>query len=462
MNSGKTVLSRMRSDLDDGRFARVLARCERLLATGRRHPVLWSYRGRALEGLQRDSDALAIYRDASLRFPHHAQSRLLLGKLCARLGQHEEAQSSLEQALQLDPELIDGYRSLLNYRAIAPDDTAVAHIRARARSTNSCAAARARALFMLGQIHVEAGLDRQGFEYYRDANGLVASTLGNGSREYVVANNTQKMDAELLREFRRSDHSAPACPAVLITGLPRSGKSLAEALLARHPRVLAGGELALVRKFASTQDTATDLRGLARTLSRQRRSSLAQWYAQELTASGATRVNYVVDTSPANLTRLGHLALLHPEVPIVFCRRDPLDLGASLYFKNFRTGHHYSYSLGTLGRAIAAAEKVMDHWLAALPNPMLELRYEQVVMDPDHSTRLLHHHLGLDPLRNPAPAPAGTAAAARLFPSRANAGFNVISTNLVGFGQRFRQQLEPMLAAYAVEMQRPQLVPTPG
>ncbi len=462
MNSGKTVLSRLRSDLDDGRFARVLARCERLLATGRRHPVLWSYRGRALEGLQRDDDALAIYREASLRFPHYAQSRLLLGKLCARLGRHEEAHCSLEQALQLDPKLVDGYRSLLNYRAIAPDDAAVAHIRARARSTNRCAAARARALFMLGQIHVEAGLDQQGFAYYRDGNSLVASTLGNGSREYLVANNTQSMDAGLLREFRRAARCAPACPAVLITGLPRSGKSLAEALLARHPRVLAGGELALVRKFASTQDSATGLRGLARTLSRQRHSPLAQWYTQQVAACDATRVNYVVDTSPANLTRLGYLALLHPEVPIVFCRRDPLDLGASLYFKNFRSGHHYSYDLGTLGRAIAAAEKVMDHWLATLPNPILELRYEEVVADPGHSTRALYHHLNLDPLRNSAPAPAGTAAAARLFSSRTSAGFDVISADLVGFGQRFRQQLEPMLAAYTAEKRRPELVPAPS
>ncbi|QIB64257.1 tetratricopeptide repeat protein [Kineobactrum salinum] len=229
MNSGRMVLSRLRSDLDEGRFTRVLARCERLLASGRRHPVLWSYRGRALEGLRRDSEALAIYREASLRFPGHAQSRLLLGKLCARLGRHEEAHCSLEQALQLDPELIDGYRTLLNYRAIAPDDTAVRHILARARSKNHGAAARARALFILGQIHVEAGLDQQGFEYYRNANELVSSTLGNGSHEYLVANNTQSINAGLLQEF---DRSAPALPVAPRFSLP--GCRARERALPKH------------------------------------------------------------------------------------------------------------------------------------------------------------------------------------------------------------------------------------
>ncbi|WP_197911836.1 sulfotransferase family protein [Kineobactrum salinum] len=231
-------------------------------------------------------------------------------------------------------------------------------------------------------------------------------------------------------------------------------------MLARNARVMAGGELALVRKFATTQDAAAGLRGLARKLSRQPRSPLAQWYAQRAAASGVKGISYVTDTSPANLTRLGYLALLHPEVPIVFCRRDPLDLGASLYFKNFRSGHHYSYSLATLGRAIAAAEKVMDHWLTVLPNPMLELRYDDVVLNPDRGRTALFHHLGLDQQPHPAPPPA-TATAARLFPSRTSTDFDVISADLIGFGRRFHRQLEPLLAAYAAEKRRPELVPAP-
>jgi hypothetical protein len=88
-----------------------------------------------------------------------------------------------------------------------------------------------------------------------------------------------------------------------------------------------------------------------------------------------TPCTHLTDTSPANLEYLGYLALLHPEVPVLFCRCNALDLGVSLYFRNFRRGQGFSYDLEATGRTIALADKLIDHWLSVLPNPVWEVAY---------------------------------------------------------------------------------------
>jgi len=88
-----------------------------------------------------------------------------------------------------------------------------------------------------------------------------------------------------------------------------------------------------------------------------------------------TPCTHLTDTSPANLEYLGYLALLHPEVPVLFCRCNALDLGVSLYFRNFRRGQGFSYDLEATGRTIALADKLIDHSLSVLPNPVWEVAY---------------------------------------------------------------------------------------
>lgn len=442
-----TAVAAIRASLQRRAFERALQASEQQLALRSEDAELWALKGQALQGLGRWADAEACFLRGLKYSPGNARLLVLQGHLYTRLGRSEDAVSSYTRALSRDPGMTDAYRGLLNFRAIPADGPEVAELLALALSERRTDSARARALFLLGQIFVDAGMDQTGFAFFRQANSLVASTIERGKREYPVTPGASAMTAEFFRRHARTTQAAPACPAIIVAGLPRSGKSLVENLLAAHPLISAGGELALVRKLVGDLDQSQGLETLATRLAAETDSPLGRHCPPP--AGGA---RYVVDTSPANLSRLGYLALLHPEVPIIFCRREPLDLGMALYFKNFRSGHRYSYHLASAGRAIALAEKLMNHWHQALPNPTWEVHYEELVRAPQRTQQALYSGLGL-PLARP-PEDAGAGADWRVFPSRSIDSVGTISAELVGFADRFRSQLEPLAKAYTAEAAR--------
>lgn len=442
------AIDAIRASLQHKDFACALRASVQQLAETPGAAELWALKGQALQGLGHWADAETCFRQGLESSPGNARLLVLQGHLYTRLGRGQEAVSSYTFALARDPSLTDAYRGLLNFRAIAADGPEVAELLSLALSERRDDSARARALFLLGQIFVDAGMDHPGFAFFRQANALVANTFERGKREYQVTAGTAAMTAEFFRRHARCEAAAPACPALIVAGLPRSGKSLVENLLATHPLVSAGGELALVRKFVGSLNQRQDLEALAARLATETVSPLGRHCP-----APAADIRYIVDTSPANLSRLGYLALLHPEVPIIFCRREPLDLGLALYFKNFRSGHRYSYQLATAGRAIAVAEKLIQHWRQALPNPMLEVRYEALVQDPQGTQRALFSSLGLAPA-SPCEQPV-TGTEWRVFPSRSVDSVGSISPELVGFANRFCSQLEPLTKAYNEEAARP-------
>ncbi|MEQ8516198.1 MAG: sulfotransferase, partial [Chromatocurvus sp.] len=165
---------------------------------------------------------------------------------------------------------------------------------------------------------------------------------------------------------------------------------------------------------------------------------------------------FVIDTSPANLRRIGFLSLLHPRVPIIFCRRDPLDLAVALYFKHFKTGHGYSYSLSAIGRAIARSEQLMAHWLRELPNPMATVHYEALARDPTGTIQAIGRALGIairvaDPGITDGSAAAESESEWRLFTARSIDAHGSIRPDLIGFGERFSPHMQTAINAYKEE-----------
>ncbi|MEZ5554955.1 sulfotransferase [Haliea sp.] len=451
----KTALSVIREQVQSKDFARSLRESAMLLEQNSNIAELWSLQGQSLQGLGRLAEAEACYRTGLELCSGAPRLLVQLGHLLSRQNRGEEACDCFAQAMAADATLTDAYRGLLNFRAIPLDSPEVATLLKLALDTERSHAARARALFLLGQIYTESGLDNPGFAFYEQANRFAAADL-KGTREYQVSPSAAGMDRPFFSRYPRRQ-AAPHCPLLVVAGLPRSGKSLVETLLAQHPGVVAGGELALVRKLAASLPAEGNLHTQAKRLVAQAESPLLQ-LCPPLEGAGA---RYLTDTSPANLSRLGWLGLLHPEVPVVLCRRAPLDLGLALFFKNFRSGHRYSYQLATIGRAMALAEKLIDHWQAALPNPLLQVQYETLVREPDVVRKALTTLLALDDTGRAEQQAPGTARTWRIFPSRSLDSVGEISPALVGFAHRFRHQLAPMMQAYTDELARPRLSSPP-
>lgn len=448
----KAAMAAIRDQLQSKDFVQALHESSLLLRHNTAIPELWSLHAQSLQGLGKFTEAEACYERGLAACGQAPRLLVQLGHLLSRQNRADEACDYYTRAMSIDPTLTDAYRGLLNFRAIPLDSAEVATLLNLALDAGRSDAARARALFLLGQIYTDSGLDNPGFAFYQQANRFASRGL-QGTREYQVSPNAAAMDARFFQRHPRQ-HAVHNSRLVVVAGLPRSGKSLVETLLSRSPEVAAGGELALVRKLAASLPPRDNLEAFAAALAADSGSTLLDSY-QPL-ADPETR--YLTDTSPANLSRLGWLGLLHPEVPVIFCKRTPLDLGLALFFKNFRSGHRYSYQLATVGRAIAVTEKLIAHWQAALPNPTIKVQYEELVRDPERLLGELNTLLGL---RGDASESALNAPSWRIFPSRSLDAVGGISPSLIGFANRFRHQLAPLMQAYDDEMARPRLSSPP-
>lgn len=439
--------------LRHGDYTQALRASTPLLHTEGADSRLWHLHGRALEKLNQLQQALAHYQLALQRFGEDAPLLVSLGNVHSRLGQREPALRCFERAQRLDPDLLDSYRGQLAFKPIAADSPIAARVLRRALDVQAAPRARARALFLLAQIHAEEGRTSSAFEYCRAGNGLLAAGQSREACEYSIGTLRSTFSAATFAALPPED--GKPCPLVVIAGLPRSGKSLVETLLASQPGFHAAGELALVRQFASSVDRREPIVRLGQQLRRRTElSSIAKRVAR-VRATLQPSPGLVSDTSPANLRGLGYLGLVHPEVPVVLCRREAQELGLALYFKNFKRGHFYSLRLDSCGRAIARAEALMDHWAQTLPNPLLQVRYEELVTDPQAVRGQLLQLLGLNGTVQSIEAPPKQDASRwRLFPSRSLDGLEQIRDDLLGFSAPYAKHLAPMRNAYNAERAR--------
>lgn len=473
-----TLIRKVHEDFTQGRLEQVLEGTSKLAELRPDKLVVWKLRGDVFRSLRRFHEATEAYANAVALEPGNARLLTNLGTCLAKLGFHKEARSCFLRALKINPEVMSAFQGLMAYERFAPDHPYILDLKALVANERILAKSRAFACFLLGRVLVTAEEDEQGFEYYRLGNRLLTANGLIDSREGADWTRFHTMDRDFFARAHARSMPPPGCPAILVTGLPRSGKSLVEALLARHPALVPGGEFAGLTHQVDEEhaDPLAQVDALvsaspppiahayARALSEARQrlqaeSTLAQSSeVPDASLPGAPSMppgqQRLIDTSPGNLKALGYLGALHPDVPVVLCQRDPLDQGAALFFKKFRSGHHYSYDLERLGATMAEANRLIAHWLEALPNPVVRIHYEEMVADPEGTAHRLFELVGFsEEERLDAPdrrrAERETSVhPGPLHPSHSLTSFDRISSELVGFGRRFEQQLAPMMQAY--------------
>jgi hypothetical protein len=184
---------------------------------------------------------------------------------------------------------------------------------------------------------------------------------------------------------------------VFIVGMPRSGTSLCEQILAAHADVYGAGErTALVHAFARLGGNAADAPARIAALDAATLDDAAQNYLSELSALAPGK-SRIVDKMPGNELYLGLAGLMLPGAKVIHCVRDPRDIGLSIWTFRFHGEHPYAHDLADLGWTIAQRARVMAHWRAVLPNPILTLALQDWVRDFDGTLARLLAHLDLPP-----------------------------------------------------------------
>ena len=236
------------------------------------------------------------------------------------------------------------------------------------------------------QLHfaVATLLDRMG----RYDEAFAQATLAHQSmpRPYDPAARSREFDSRInhwtpdrVCALSRATHGSTR--PVFIVGMPRSGTSLVEQMLGRHPAIHAAGELdAMNRTAAALDSTGLPYPASLASLTPQQADRIAGVYLGAIHSINAS-AQYVTDKMPLNFMYLDLIQVLLPESRIIHCVRDPLDTCVSCYLTDFATGYDFASDLHHLGAFYADYRRLMDHWKSVLDLKILEVRYEDVVRD---------------------------------------------------------------------------------
>jgi tetratricopeptide (TPR) repeat protein len=341
--------------------------------------------------LENQSAAALDSCETALRLsPRLAAAWRLRAELHSDQGDFDAAEAALAQALAIEPNSPEAWAGIAGLRRMTSDD--VAWLAEAQRLATQCTGLQeAHLRYALGKYYDDVGDYDQAFGNYHRANELAAASRPRHDRNRV----SQAVD-QIVRGYHQAwlggvEGGNFSDKPVLIVGMPRSGTTLAEQILAAHPAVFGCGELSFWNSAASRHAASPVADGAAAETSRR----LAEEYLAELNKCSA-EASRVVDKMPGNFLYLGLIHAVLPRARIIHMRRHPIDTCLSIYFQNFGAAHPYANSLDDLAHYYRAYARVMDHWRAVLPpNALLEVPYEGLVGDPESWSRRMLDFVGL-------------------------------------------------------------------
>ena len=327
--------------------------------------------------------ALIHLRRATELSPDAARFYSNLGTAQQSTGLFDEAKVSLQRAVELDPSFAIAKRHLTLIGGGRDLQLEINECNTLLDQTGLPESERAHLHFALGKLLDEVRDFDRAFEHYQRGNVLVRKSITYDSEAFTrrVDETIRCFDEVLLARNSVSGHPSPR--PVFVVGMPRSGTSLVEQVLATHPQVTGAGELVF---FADLEGRLAQLTGggpypgCVRTLDAKQTLGLAEKYLGVLDACDHES-RYVIDKLPGNALRLGLIQLLLPNARVIYCTREARDVGLSNYFQYFTGRQDFAYDLYEIGVAIQAHERVTKHWRKRLTLPILEVAYEQMVDD---------------------------------------------------------------------------------
>lgn len=369
----KAHVLRLRDDYDGA-----AALCRDALARGLESADLKRAYGLALQLAGREDEALSLFDAAAASNSAIALSDK--GVLLTQLGRNSEAREAFDRALVREPFLADAWYNKTNAATHAPGDPDIAAMEAL---LGAHCPSRDQVLlhFALGKALMETGQADAAFAHWHAANRMKRAMVG-----YDIDAALRSM-ASIAGRPANFGAGAPATGIrlsevpVFVVGMPRSGSTLLEHILASHPQVHGGGELLQLRSLFE-RDTGDDCSIAEAAYHRLRRLS--------------AHAERIIDKDLANFLHLGRIHQIFPRARIIHCRRDPLDTCLSAYSRLFVGNWEFTYDLTELGRYYRGYHALMAHWRDVLPSEIfLEIDYETLVAEPRSETRRVLDFLGL-------------------------------------------------------------------
>ncbi|MDZ4203014.1 MAG: tetratricopeptide repeat protein [Gallionella sp.] len=388
---------------------------------------------RLLQEKRQLTDALAMAERARALVPDKAEVHALLGGIFAESGYPEKAQQAYAKALALDPALISAYLgrghqrmesgdiagaeadfrhalsldesnlgarlALAQVSKVKEGDENMAALVSEAGKLTGMPEIKAMPLhFALGKCYEDTKQYDLAFRHYQQGCALKRKRVSYSADDTDLAGRN-------IREFFSKEHidrlRGEGCPSelpIFVLGMPRSGTTLTETIIASHPQVFGAGELNDILEIAN-QPRGGEGAGYPLNLQGITQAELkimGQRYVEQLQtrAPGSPRIT---DKMPANFNCLGLIHLMLPKARIVHVKRNPVDTCLSCYTRLFNKSQYQSYDLAEIGRYYRNYAALMDHWRKVLPaGAFYEVQYEDMVTDQEGQARALLDYCGLE------------------------------------------------------------------
>lgn len=365
-----------------------------------RHPrvaAVWLDLAVALRDVGRFDEALKAVRKA-LKPKDEPMGCVLLGQLLLALDRRAEAAAAFRRALRLAPHNVPALRGLAQAMDLAPAPELLATMESLAGRAERPVQERAELHYTLAQIH-KAANDADAFvRHLLEANSLQRSLNDAGTAEYdAVFDGLER--AFTAENLARAQRASPVRPVpIFVLGMPRSGTTLVERLLAGHPAVTAAGETdyvqrALGRRWRQRYGR-TFPEGFER-LTAPELQVLADEFAARLAAVDPA-AQYVTDKTPGNFHVIGLLRVLFPQAPIVHVARDPMDTCFSILQHPFGSRSPHTCDMHLLGHVYRRYRRLMARWNELCADAFITVQYERLVASPAAEAERLFAHCGLE------------------------------------------------------------------
>lgn len=385
---------------EQNRSEEALPLLDRLLTAEPDQAPYIELKAKALRQNLRNADAIALLRQAAVRHPDGASLLLLHGHILREEGESADAVDIYRRVTALSPGAGTAWWSLANTKTYSFSDIELADMRRLLNSGRAAGADRIHLEFALGKALEDRGEYEESFQHYSNGNSLHRSTFTY--RALAVERTTQRICETVTPDFieRRRGWGNERADPIFIVGLPRSGSTLLEQVLASHPQVEGTHELQEIPEIAATLvfqqdgDGATVSNPLA-ALTRADIGTFADRYLRSCQRYRKSESPRFTDKQLGNFRNVALIHLMFPRAAIIDIRRHPMASGFACYKQHFSHLVPFCYDLGEIARYYRDYVRLMDHMDAVLPGRVHHVLYERLVADPEAEVRRLLDYCAL-------------------------------------------------------------------
>ena len=338
-------------------------------------------------------EAIEAYRRALALEPDHPGALLGLGHVLKTVGRLDEAIDAYRECIRCRPDNGGSYWSLANLKTYRLGDEDIEAMQSNLGSEELGDTSRVNFLFALAKAFEDRADFERAWDYYATGNASqrVHEYYDPVQTEFINDAIMDVFDAKLLAE--KTGGGDPDRAPIFVVGLPRSGSTLIEQILASHSTVEGTSELPYLGRVAMSLNRnradGINYPQSVRELGSENFAALGKDYLRRAGRHRVEGTGRFIDKMPNNFPTIGFLHLILPNAKIIDARRHPLDSCLSCYRQLFARGQSFTYDLTDIGEYFLQYQRLMDHWHAVLPGRVLTVQYEELVGDFENQTRRL-------------------------------------------------------------------------